>query len=78
MRGMNKSQAVAIFDTVQALADAFGCTRQAIYKLPEQLPQGAADRVIGAAVRLGLLHIEPCANWPLPANDSVAPAAATA
>lgn len=48
---MKKSSAIKMFGSVGALASAYGCTRQAIYQWPEDLPQGIADRVLGAYVR---------------------------
>jgi UTP--glucose-1-phosphate uridylyltransferase len=51
---MNKADAVSIFGSVANLAAALGVTRQAIYKLPESLHQRDADRIVGAAIRLGL------------------------
>lgn len=51
---MTKNQAVQMFGGVPALADALGITRQAIYQWPEVLDIERADRLIGAAVRLGI------------------------
>lgn len=48
---MKKLSAIKLFGSVGALASAYGCTRQAIYQWPEDLPQGIADRVLGAYVR---------------------------
>jgi hypothetical protein len=55
--GMTKTEAVNLFGSVGALADALGVTRQAIYQWDEDLPDERRDRVVGAAVRLGLMHI---------------------
>lgn len=52
---MKTSYAIELFGGVKALADALGITRQAIYQWPEDLPQEQADRINGAALRLGLL-----------------------
>lgn len=48
---MKKLSAIKMFGSVGDLASAYGCTRQAIYQWPEDLPQGIADRVLGAYVR---------------------------
>jgi UTP--glucose-1-phosphate uridylyltransferase len=51
---MRKSDAIALFGrTHQDLADAVGVTRSAISQWPDELTREQADRVIGAAVRLG-------------------------
>jgi hypothetical protein len=55
---MTKSEAIAIFGSVGALASALGITRQAVYQWEEDLPQERRDRVIGAAVRLGMMKVE--------------------
>lgn len=52
---MTKSEAIKLFTSVAALADALSISRQAVYKWPDDLPQEQADRVIGAAIRLGRL-----------------------
>jgi hypothetical protein len=52
---MNKSDAIRIFgSTVTEMAKAIGVTRSAVSQWPEELRQEQTDRVIGAAVRLGL------------------------
>ena len=51
---MRKREAIELFGrTQQALADAVGVTRPAISQWPDELTQEQADRVVGAAVRLG-------------------------
>jgi len=50
---MTKSQAIELFGSVKALADALGIQPQAIYQWPEALDQKRADWVKGAALRLG-------------------------
>lgn len=52
---MTKQEAVSIFGSVAAMKMALGITHQAIYKWPEVLTQRQADRVMGAAARLGKL-----------------------
>ena len=56
---MNKRDAINIFGSGAALARAIGVTRSAISQWPEVLEQAQADRVMGAAFRLGLLHKMP-------------------
>lgn len=51
---MKKDEAIKIFGTVTELAEALGVTRHAIYQWPDDLPQATHDRVIGAAVRVGI------------------------
>lgn len=50
---MRKEDAIEIFGSPVDLAKALGVTRQAIYQWPDKLGMDQADRVIGAAVRLG-------------------------
>ena len=53
---MTKAEARALFgDRVADLAAALGITPQAIYQWPDDLDQATADRVTGAALRLGRL-----------------------
>lgn len=53
---MTKAEAVRIFgDSNADLARALGVTRSAVQQWPDELTQEQADRVVGAAVRLGLL-----------------------
>lgn len=60
---MLKTEAIALFGTSAAdLARALGVTRSAVSQWPEVLAQDQADRVIGAAVRLGLLAATPAAD----------------
>ena len=49
---MTKQEAIALFDTVKALAAALGVGRHAIYMWPDILPQGHVDRIMGAKQRL--------------------------
>lgn len=52
---MTKTDAIKIFGTtVTEMARALGITRSAASQWPEELRQEQMDRVIGAAVRLGL------------------------
>jgi len=52
---MTKTAAIGMFGaTVTEMARALGVTRSAISQWPEVLRQEQVDRVIGAAVRLGL------------------------
>jgi UTP--glucose-1-phosphate uridylyltransferase len=54
---MTKSEAVALFgDTQTALANALGVSRSYISQWPDVLEPKQADRVLGAAVRLGKLQ----------------------
>lgn len=53
---MTKSEAVAIFgNTQKALAKAVGLSRGRISQWPDELTQEQVDRVLGAAVRLGVM-----------------------
>jgi hypothetical protein len=53
---MTKSEALAIFGGKKTdLALALGVTPALVHHWPEQLDQGVADRVMGAAIRLGKL-----------------------
>lgn len=55
---MNKRDAIRLFgSTVTELASALGLTRSAVSQWPERLRQAQADRVMGAAVRLGRVRI---------------------
>lgn len=50
---MTKQEAIQAFGSGAALARALGLTRGAISQWPPQLDQTRADRVSGAALRLG-------------------------
>lgn len=54
---MKKSEAIALFGSVSELAAALSVTRQAIYQWDEALTDERRDRVLGAAVRLGILTV---------------------
>ena len=56
---MNKIDAINMFGSAAALARAIGVTRSAVSQWPDVLDQAQADRVTGAAYRLGLLHLFP-------------------
>ena len=60
---MKKQNAIELFGSVREMAKAMGITPQAIYQWPNKLPQEQADRVIGAAVRIG--KVQPC-DHPMP------------
>jgi len=49
---MTKAEAIQIFGSKQALAEALGVHRSLISKLPDRLPTKYSDRTIGAAIRL--------------------------
>ncbi|RIQ74555.1 hypothetical protein D0838_04980 [Bordetella avium] len=51
---MTKQDAIKAFGSGAALGRALGVTRGAVSLWPEQLDQTRADRVRGAAVRLGI------------------------
>jgi len=56
LRYMTKTQALEIFGgTKTELAHALGVTPALVHHWPEQLDQRVADRVVGAAIRLGKL-----------------------
>lgn len=53
---MSKQEAIAVFGrTAAALARAIGVTRGRISQWPDQLEQHQIDRVLGSAVRLGVM-----------------------
>jgi transcriptional regulator with XRE-family HTH domain len=56
---MRKEEAINRFGSVASLATALGITRQAIYQWEEVLPQDQADRINGAAFRLGINTVPP-------------------
>lgn len=51
---MTKKQAIALFGTPKDIALALGVSRQRIYMWPDRLAQHDVDRVVGAALRLGV------------------------
>jgi transcriptional regulator with XRE-family HTH domain len=52
---MRKQEAIALFGgTTKAMAEALKLTSSAVSQWPEDLRPEQVDRVIGAAVRLGL------------------------
>lgn len=52
---MRKSDAIELFGGLQKnVADGIGVTPSAISQWPDELDQATADRILGAAVRLGL------------------------
>jgi hypothetical protein len=53
LSGMTKTQAVAVFGSQAELARALDLTRAAVSRWPEELEERIADRIRGAAVRLG-------------------------
>jgi hypothetical protein len=61
---MRKSSAIEAFGSVTEIAKALGVTRQYVYQWPDELEQPLADRVRGAAQRLGKVIPETD-----PAND---------
>lgn len=52
---MTKKEAINLFGEVKDLAAALNISRQAVYQWPDKLPQDQADRITGAAWRLGRL-----------------------
>ena len=50
---MTKAEAIQLFGSKKALAEALGVHRSLISKLPDQLPTKYSDRTTGAAIRLG-------------------------
>lgn len=67
---MTKSEAIAIFGSTQIdVARALGLTPSRISQFPDELDQATTDRIVGAAVRLGvaipahiLVNIRPSSN----------------
>lgn len=66
---VTKTQAVGLFRTRRALADALGITPSAISQWPEELPTRLADEIVGAALRCRLLTPERAAEWLGAAGD---------
>ena len=52
---MKKQQAIEIFKTQVAIANALGITKSAVSQWPEELDQRLTDELHGAAIRLGLI-----------------------
>ena len=78
---MTKTQAIGLFRTGRALADALGITPSAVYQWPEDLPPRVADEIVGAALRCRLVTPEGAVELLCAApNESVdtAPAIAVA
>ena len=50
---LTKAEAIQLFGSKKALAEALGVHRSLISKLPNQLPTKYSDRMTGAAIRLG-------------------------
>ncbi len=57
---MKKKRARGLFgSTYRSVASAVGVTKQAVSNWPDDLPQSIGDRVVGAAVRTGVLKLSP-------------------
>lgn len=71
---MTKTEAFQIFKSYTAMAQALGVTKSAVSQWPEDLDQAQTDRVIGAALRLGLIspHDMPAGTSP-PQEDTERP-----
>ncbi|CAK0745607.1 hypothetical protein CCP4SC76_1640004 [Gammaproteobacteria bacterium] len=58
---MKKQDAIKLFGSGTALAKAIGVTKGRVSQLPEDLDLATTDRVVGAALRLGMLEaLEGC------------------
>lgn len=51
---MKKREAAKVFGNQSKLAKALKISKSAVSQWPEDLPESIADRIIGAALRLGL------------------------
>lgn len=60
---MTKTQAVGLFRTRRALADALGITPSAVSQWPDDLPTRLTDEIVGAALRCRLVSPERAAEW---------------
>jgi len=49
---MQKSDAIKLFGNINSMAEALGCTRQAIHKWNNCLTQPQVDRITGAYARI--------------------------
>lgn len=56
---MTKQQAISYFGSAAKLARALGISTAAVSQWPDEISQAQADRVIGAALRLGKLDSAP-------------------
>ena len=52
---MTKTQAAKLFGSYAAMARALGVGKACVSRWPDQLDQARQDRIMGCALRLGLL-----------------------
>lgn len=52
-----KRQAIALFGSTKAMAEALGTTRAAVNILEKKLTQKKSDEILGASIRLGLVNV---------------------
>lgn len=55
---MKKQTAIDLFGSRPAMAEALGCTRQAIWNWPDELKQSQVDQIVGASLRKGLMTMQ--------------------
>ena len=51
---MTKSELIKVLGRQKDIANLLGLSKARVSQMPEDLPQGIVDRVVGAAVRAGV------------------------
>ena len=60
---MTKQEAIDLFGSKVALQGALKCTRQLLHGWKPELTQAQSDRVIGAAMRIGVERDNTAKDW---------------